>query len=91
MTIKYVIRPGTVQGSNGRCITCDAPALMKLYQVKPNECIILNNSDSNFEAKYSNYVSRRYIFLYPRSDENYSWLQRSTAANDAQQDIDVSA
>ena len=91
MTIKYVIRPGTVQSSKGRCITCNAKTLMQLYQVYSHECIVLDNSDPSFEEKFSHYVSRGYIFLYPRSDENYKWLKQSTATNDAQQDIDVGA
>ena len=75
--IKYVIRPGYTQDSNGNRYVIDAATLIKLYRVPPNKCIVLYDNDSQFDKKFDRYVSSRYIFLYPRHDSNYSWFKDS--------------
>ena len=90
MTIKYVIRPGKIQDHNAIQLEFDADALIQLYKVPREACVILINDDPAFEAKYCLYASRGYIFLYPRSDDNYAWLQQSETTHIGLQEFDIS-
>ncbi len=84
MRIKYVIRPGLIQGSDGHSYEFDADSLIRLYQVRSSECVVLHNSDRQFDAKYSRYISLGYIFLYPRSNGKYSWFKKKYESSDSQ-------
>lgn len=75
--IKYVVRPGYLDQPNGNRIYLDSATLIELYNVSLNECIELHNNDKNFHAKFCRYINYRYIFLYPRTDNNYSWYKNS--------------
>ena len=75
MKKKYVLRPGRIQGKDEQLFEVNADTLANLYQVNHCECQVLHNNDSNFYKKFCAYVMSGYIFLYPRSDKNYSWLQ----------------
>ena len=90
MTIKYVIRPGKIQDHNAIQYKFDAEALIQAYKVPREECVVLFNDDPSFEAKYCLYASRGYIFLYPRSDGDYGWLQHPEPANYGQHEFDIS-
>lgn len=90
MTIKYVIRPGKIQDHNANQLKFDAEALIQAYRVPREECVVLFNDDPSFEAKYCLYASRGYIFLYPRSDENYSWLEQPKTAENGHHEFDIS-
>lgn len=78
MPIKYVLRPGYTYNHDGCSHRIDANHLIDLYDVPANECIVLENHDSKFNEKLYRYISLGYIFLYPRSDSNYSWLKQMT-------------
>ena len=78
MTIKYVLRPGYTYKHDGCSHRVDAENLIDLYNVPENECVVLDNLDKKFNEKLYRYISLGYIFLYPRSDANYSWLKQMT-------------
>ena len=82
MSIKYVIRPGFINGTYSHMRHFDADTLMELYQVQRDECVILHDSDPRFKTIYTQYASKGYIFLYPRSDGNYSWLNKCAINSD---------
>ena len=72
----YIIRPGLIRGADGFSYEYDATQLIELYQVQGAKCVELHNDDPKFEVKFCRYVSEGHIFLYPRSDGNYSWIQK---------------
>lgn len=74
--VKYVIRPGFSDGSNGHRVYHDAYRLIELYDVLSSECVELYNDDQNFYSKFCQYISYGYIFLHPRTDNNYSWFNK---------------
>ena len=76
MRKKYVVRPGMILGTDGEMHQYNAETLVDLYHVSLNECVVLQNNDPEFMEKYCTYVSKGYIFLHPRSDEDYSWLHK---------------
>ena len=76
MEIKYVVRPGFTYNHDGYCYKVTAADLMRLYDVHPRECVVLENKDVKFTHKLSHYISLGYVFLYPRSDSNYGWLKQ---------------
>ena len=75
MKKKYVLRPGRIHGQDGQTHNIGADDLVGLYRVNHSECVILHNDDPYFDKEFCIYVASGYIFLHPRSDENYSWLQ----------------
>ena len=74
MTIKYVLRPGSIQKANESMYRFSANDLIELYKVHIDDCIVLCNDDASFDEKFCTYASKGYIFLYPRSDGSYTWL-----------------
>ena len=78
MTIKYVLRPGYTYSLDGCSHWIDADRLIELYDVAANECVVLETQDPKFNAKLYRFISKGYIFLYPRSDENYRWIKQMT-------------
>lgn len=72
MSIKYVVCPGYSRSRRNENYIVGPKRLMRLYGVQASECVILNQSDPKYEYKYIKYVSEGYIFLYPRSDGDYS-------------------
>ncbi len=76
MNKKYVIRPGLAQGPDGGMHTIDADTLMNLYKVKESDCEVLLIGDRYFDNKVGHYISQGCIFLFPRSDDNYSWIHQ---------------
>ncbi len=72
-----MLRPGHIQGEDGQMYTIGANDLVNLYRVNQCECVVLHNNDPLFDREFGNYLASGYIFLHPRSDKNYSWLQDS--------------
>jgi len=66
---RYIIHPGTMQSkTDGDIHFISASQLMRLYNVSPNECIIM---DRMRPETYIGLNLKEYVHLYPRYDGNY--------------------
>ena len=75
----YIVRPGMIRNENGGYNKYNAARIIEMYQVQPSMCIELHNNDPKFEIKLCEYISKGYIFLYPRSDAG-SWVKKIKAS-----------
>lgn len=65
--IKFVVIPGRMMSRSDEDIHyIDAPTLMRLYKVDPNECIVKHNDERD---RYHNFDGL--IALRPRYDGDY--------------------
>jgi len=62
--IKYALHPGEIKSKiDGDIYYISSGQLIRLYQVKPNECILWENAEKEY---------KEYIHLYPSYEGNYN-------------------
>ena len=75
MSLKYAVHPGMVRSkTDWQRHFIPSIALMKLYGVRPEECLVVSRADPSrvYEANRAKALRLSLIPLLPRYDGNYS-------------------
>ena len=69
---RYLILPGKVFSKNdGELHHIDAPTLMRLYNVDPDECVVVHNEGVHGRQGFASEFLDSLLWLAPRYDGDY--------------------
>jgi hypothetical protein len=84
---KYLVMPGWVYSADGDEHWITASQLIKLYGVKPSECLVNQNADSL--RGYSNEYIQSLKHLWPLSSGNYPTRHQRVVTDSEGSDVAV--
>lgn len=85
MSIKYLVYPDYVRAADGDVHFITAQMLMRLYGVRPDECIVVRSDDEHQFRAYSQEFLDSLKHLAPRTDGNYT--QVSATKSNKKEDV----